>query len=107
MVVKSLKFLSGRRHRVYSAVTVIKKQDFKIISSITRTVCTILKFKLLTEDEIMRYKASGEGLNKAGGYSIEGAAQIFISWVSGSVSNVIGLPTHELYQILIGQGYKF
>ncbi len=81
-----LTLLSGRRHRVYSAVCI----DGRV-----KLVMTAVKFKRLTEAEINAYITSGEWQGKAGGYAIQGRAEAFIPWINGSYSNVVGLPLTE------------
>lgn len=79
--------LSGRRHRVTTAVALLQGNAVKL-----KAVTTIVRFSRLTADDINWYIATGEWEGKAGGYAIQGAAQRFIPFISGSVSNVIGLP---------------
>lgn len=105
MVRSCLTLLSGRRHRLYTGVTVIKKEN-GIIQERHRLVQTILKFKRLTDSEIELYIASKEGINKAGGYAIQGLVQAYIEYIGGSFSNVVGLPLCELRNMLISLGFK-
>ena len=98
---KSLSALSGRRHRVIGGVCVMNPIG-KIFS---RVVETTVAFKRLHEDEISTYVTSKEGVGKAGGYAMQGRAAAFIKFISGSPSNVIGLPLHETAQLLQGSGY--
>jgi septum formation protein len=65
-----------------------------------RTVTTIVRFKRLSEREADAYIATGEWDGKAGGYAIQGEAAKFVTFLSGSHSNVVGLPLHETYQLL-------
>jgi len=104
MVRACLKMLSGRRHRLYTGVTVIKKRD-GVLEQRHRIVQTIVKFKRLSDAEIEKYVASGEGLNKAGGYAIQGLIQAYIEYISGSFSNVVGLPLCEVSGMLTSVGY--
>ncbi len=105
-VQNSLTMLSGRRHRVYTAVMIIKKvQGNSLIASSIRVVRTIVKVKRLTAQEITAYVASKDGLNKAGGYTLQGMAQFFISFINGSVSNVMGLPLFETRNMLLSLGF--
>jgi septum formation protein len=63
-------------------------------------------FKRLTDAESAAYVATGEWRGKAGGYAIQGRAAEFVSWMSGSYSNVVGLPLYETAQLLFGLGYR-
>ena len=95
---RCLSLLSGRRHRVYGGVTVIDPAG----RAVSRLVRTAVAFKRLSEDEMAAYLASGEWRGKAGGYAIQGRAAAFVRFVGGSYSNVVGLPLHETYRLLIG-----
>lgn len=99
----SIRKISGRRHRVYSAVCVIKKQN-GIAHVSSKVVATILKFKRIPEAEIKLYAALEEGIGKAGGYTLHGYAESFVSYISGSFSNVIGMPLHETVNLLNSAG---
>ena len=99
-----LNLLSGKRHRIYTGVTIIKKEN-SILVERQRLVQTILKFKRLTDAEIEFYLSLKEGLQKAGGYSIQGFAESFVEYISGSFSNVVGLPLFEVRNMLISLGY--
>jgi septum formation protein len=99
-VIECLHLLSGRRHRVHSAVCVIGT-DGKVRE---RLSTTIVQFKRLTKDEIEAYVASGEGMGKAGGYAIQGRAAGFVSFLSGSYSGVVGLPLYETRTLLVSAG---
>jgi len=105
MVRFCLNMLSGKRHRLYTGVTIIKKSNGMFIER-HRIVQTILKFKALTDDEIESYIKSGEGLDKAGGYAIQGLAQGYIEYIGGSFSNVVGLPLYEVRNMLLSLGYR-
>jgi septum formation protein len=96
-----LGLLSGRRHRVYSAVCVIDA-DGKLRE---RLSTTIVAFKRLERAEIDAYVASGEGMGKAGGYAIQGRAAAFVRFISGSYSGVVGLPLAETVTLLRSAGY--
>src|SRR3954447_197400 len=84
----ALSLLSGRRHRVHSAVTLIDTAG----KARHRLVSTIVAFKHLGEAELAAYLACGEWQGKAGGYAIQGRAEALIRMLSGSWSNVVGLP---------------
>ncbi len=98
---KYLKLLSGRRHRVHTAVCV-----FSHGKTAARLVTTHVKFKRLTDKDIARYIASGEWKGKAGAYAIQGLAEGFIPWINGSYSNVVGLPLAETSTMLLAAGIK-
>jgi septum formation protein len=97
-----LGLLSGRRHRVYGAIAAIEPSG----RIATRRVVSQVGFKRLSDGELAAYLASGEWRGKAGGYAIQGRAAAFVSWVSGSYSNVVGLPLYETAQLLTGLGYR-
>ena len=98
-----LKLISGRRHKVFTSFTLHTPNS----SLKTKTIKSIIKFKRLHPDEISYYLASKEWEGKAGGYAIQGIAASFINFISGSYSNVVGLPLAELYKLLISIGYNF
>jgi septum formation protein len=98
---RCLELLSGRRHRVHSAVTVIDAEG----RARHRLSTTIVTFKRLTEQEIGAYLASGEWRGKAGGYAIQGRAEAFVRFLSGSHSGVVGLPLFETRALLVSAGY--
>ena len=86
-----LAVLSGRRHRVYTAVVVAEASG----AIRERLVDSVVTFARLTEADIESYLASGEWQGKAGGYAIQGEAARFIRFLSGSYSGVVGLPLFE------------
>lgn len=95
-----LELLSGRRHRVHSAVTVIDAAG----TARHRISTSILAFKRLGQTEIVDYLASGEWQGKAGGYAIQGRAEAFVRSLSGSHSGVMGLPLFETRALLLSAG---
>ena len=96
-----LMLLSGRRHRVIGGLCVIAPLG----QTIVRVVVSQVVFKRLSAGERATYLASGEWQGKAGGYAIQGRAAAFIAWISGSYSNVVGLPLYETHALLAGLGY--
>jgi septum formation protein len=94
-----LRRLSGRTHRVITAVSLVSASRELQTTSISEVT-----FAPLTEDEIVAYVASGEPRGKAGAYAIQGRAQVFISHLSGSYSGVMGLPLHETATMLRALG---
>ena len=95
--VKMLGLLSGKSHRVISGLTVIDSRTQKLIS---KTVETRVYFKNMTEAEISRYVASGEPLDKAGAYAIQGLGSLLVEKIHGDYYNVMGLPLNALSHIL-------
>ncbi|MEL7047526.1 MAG: Maf-like protein [Pseudomonadota bacterium] len=100
--VASLQLLSGRTHKVLTGLCLITPDD-KIR---TRLVDTRVRFKHLSRAEIEAYIASREWQGKAGGYAIQGLAGSFVQKVSGSYTNVVGLPLTETVNMLVGDGYS-
>lgn len=98
---KCLRLLSGRRHRVYTAICLIKNQK-----EYEETTLTQLRMARLNDKQITDYVASKEWEGKAGGYAIQGFAESFIPWISGSYSNVVGLPLHETLRLLERAGWS-
>jgi len=99
---RCLDLLSGRRHRVLGGVCLLGP-DGQLGQ---RLVTTIVTFKRLTPAEIEAYLASGEWQGKAGGYAIQGRAARFVRALSGSYSNVVGLPLYETGALLDGLGWR-
>lgn len=98
---KALQLLSGRNHRVYTAVC-LRDQYGKYIS---RLVETRVKFKRLSDEEMGSYILSREWYDKAGGYAIQGIAGSFVIKIIGSYSSVVGLPLYQTSNLLNGVGY--
>ncbi len=96
-----LRLLSGRAHRVWSAVCLVTPSD-KVRE---RLVETRLRFKRLSREEMESYLASGEWRGKAGGYAIQGLAGTFAVKLVGSYTNVVGMPLYETVSLLDGEGY--
>ncbi|HWL79868.1 MAG TPA: Maf family nucleotide pyrophosphatase [Roseomonas sp.] len=96
-----LALLSGRRHRVYTGVA-LGLPDGRLLK---RLVESIVTFQRLTPAQVDAYIASGEWRGKAGGYTIQESAEAFVRFLSGSHSNVVGLPLHETAQLLRGIGW--
>ncbi len=98
---RCLALLSGRRHHVLTALTLIGPdggQSHRLCES------TVI-FARLTDDQRRAYLDSGEWQGKAGGYAIQGAAAAFVRALHGSYSGVVGLPLFECAQLLRGRGY--
>jgi septum formation protein len=97
-----LRMLSGEEHEVYSAVVLV---DSKGRSS-TRLNITAVRFAVLHEDWIAAYVASGEPMDKAGAYGVQGCAAHRISEIRGSYSGVMGLPLFETMELLHAAGFN-
>ena len=97
-----LRLLSGRRHQVMTAVALITPGG----SCRTRMASTRVSFLRLEDSAIKDYVDSREGLGKAGGYAIQGRAEIFVKEINGSYSNVVGLPLALTVGLLKGAGFS-
>ncbi len=98
---RSLELLSGRAHRVHTAIAIITpKGEWR-----ERVVETRLRFKRLSRSDMEAYLASGEWKGKAGGYAIQGIAGCFVVKLVGSFTNVVGLPLTEVVNLLQGEGF--
>jgi septum formation protein len=97
-----LELLSGRRHRVHSAVTLIDAAG----KARHRVSTSTLAFKRLSPQEIDAYIANGDGIGKAGGYAIQGFAESFVRALTGSHSGVMGLPLFETRALLASAGVR-
>jgi len=93
--IKTLKYLSGRNHKVSTGVCVLYKNNRKI-----KIIDTKIKFKKLHDDEINQYIKTNEWSDKAGSYAIQGHAERFVIKINGSYSNVVGLPLYETVNLL-------
>jgi septum formation protein len=89
--------LSGRSHEVITAVAV--SDGLRQIHTATTT--TKVQFRILSEKEILDYWDSGEPMDKAGAYAIQGQGAVFVERIEGSYSGVVGLPLFETYQLLL------
>ena len=96
-----LRLLSGRNHRVYTAICLVTPKE----AVRQRLVETRVRFKRLSEQDIEAYLASGEWRGKAGGYAVQGLAGTFVVKLVGSYTNVVGLPLYESLTLLAGEGY--
>ena len=96
-----LRLLSGRRHHVLTAVVLMGPDG----RATERIVDSTVGFSRLTGAQIDAYAAHGEGVGKAGGYAIQGQAAMFVRFLGGSYSGVVGLPLFETTQLLRGRGW--
>lgn len=95
-----LRQLSGKMHKVYSAVSLRGKEHGQAVS------ITEVTFRVLTEGEIAAYWHSGEPADKAGSYAIQGRGGVFVASIRGSFSGVVGLPLFETAELLSRQGIR-
>ena len=96
-----MRLLSGRRHRVMTGVALAAPgQPFR-----TRLVETTIAMKPLSDQEIDFYAAHDEWRGKAGGYALQGYGEVYVRYISGSYSNVVGLPLAETRTLLKAAGY--
>ena len=98
---RMLHLLSGREHEVLTGVALVSAR--RSIVEVTRTR---VWFNPMTDDEIAWYVATGEPLDKAGGYAIQGQGSRFVDRIQGSYSNVVGLPVALVYRLLKGYPEK-
>ncbi|MEM9795195.1 MAG: nucleoside triphosphate pyrophosphatase [Pseudomonadota bacterium] len=96
-----LEKLSGRRHRVFTAIG-LRRGDRRW----HRTSASSVKLKRLSELEIDGYLATDDWRGKAGGYAIQGPAGAFVSWIEGSYTGIMGLPVHETANLLQAAGLE-
>lgn len=99
---RCLMLLSGARHRVYGGVAVLAPDGRRVV----RLVQTAVVMKRLSRPELDAYLGTGEWRGKAGGYAIQGHAAALVRAISGSYSNIVGLPLYETAQALAGLGYR-
>jgi len=97
-----LTLLSGRRHKVLSAVALASPDG----TMRERLSITSVRFKRLSDAELIAYLAGGEWHGKAGGYAIQGSAEGLVAWIEGSHSGVVGLPLFETRALLKAAGFK-
>jgi nucleoside triphosphate pyrophosphatase len=98
---KILKRLSGRQHQVITGVVIVNSQR------VENAVISEVDIRPLNEEEIARYVATGEPLDKAGAYAIQGEGASIVAFYSGSYSNIVGLPLDMIKTMLQQGGYKF
>lgn len=96
-----LSALSGNSHTVLSGYAIIDREKREIVSD---AVATEVCFRELTEEEITGYIASGEPMDKAGSYAIQGKAGVFVERISGSYNNVVGMPLCQVIEVLKRMG---
>jgi septum formation protein len=102
--VRTLQMLSGNEHEVYTGVSIIiRKQDGKE-ENLSFAVCTKVIIQPMTTEQIRDYVATGEPMDKAGAYGIQGKFGIYIKEISGDYYNVVGFPIAKIYETLLRYG---
>ena len=95
----TLRRMQGRVHTVYTGIAVVK-QDYQDI----RFAATKVRFRPMSEKEIRWYVSTGEPMDKAGSYGVQGLASAFVESIEGDYYNVVGLPASSLYEMLLKAG---
>ena len=95
-----LQMMSGRRHKVITAVAVRRGEQLW-----QRDVQSLVRMKSLSDTETAAYLATDDWRGKAGGYGIQGPAGALIPWISGSFTGIVGLPLSETANLLVAAGY--
>jgi septum formation protein len=107
--IRMLRLLSGRRHEVITGICITGISSTGISITGRETIrdyeTTAVYFAALTEEEIAHYVSTGEPLDKAGAYAIQGRGSRFVQRIEGSYSNVVGLPVALVYSHLVRRGY--
>jgi septum formation protein len=96
---RMLLLLRGRIHEVHSGVAVARGEHRAV-----RHALTLVRMRAFGEEEVDAYARSGEGVGKAGGYAIQGRAALFVEWIGGDYTNVVGLPIALTVRMLEGFG---
>jgi septum formation protein len=105
--VRMLRLLSGRGHEVSTAVSlVVPETRIETQSLVTRTTTTRVWFRQLSEEEIQQYVASGEPMDKAGAYAIQGGASLWANRIEGEYSSVVGLPLSVVTEMLQANHFR-
>ena len=101
-----LKMLEGKKHYVYTAYSILRVSNRKVVKKKVRMVKTEVTFKPLTEVEIHFYLEQGESMDKAGAYAAQGAGMMLVSKMNGSYTNVVGLPLSHVLDDLKKMGFN-
>lgn len=99
-----LRELQNQVHEVYSGVALIEKKEGQVERTWNFSVCTQVGFCEISEEQIERYVATGEPMDKAGAYGIQGKFAIYINQLVGDYYNVVGLPISRIYEVLMENG---
>lgn len=101
-----LKFFSGRRIAIHSAIAALQIEKGGVAKSGHKLVTSIVKFKRFSHEEIQHYLDGNHGIGVAGGFAIQGLGETLVKWMSGSYSGIVGLPLYETANLLKGVGYN-
>jgi septum formation protein len=96
---RMLMLLRGRVHEVHSGVAVARGEELAVRHALTK-----IRIRAFGEEEMEAYARLGEGVGKAGGYAIQGRAAVFVEWIGGDYTNVVGLPLALTVRMLEGFG---
>lgn len=105
-VEKYLKFFSGRKINIHTAITVVKVKNGIITKTSKKLVTSQIKFKRISYEELQHYVASNNGIGAAGGFAIQNIGETLLQWMRGSYSGIVGLPLCETVNLLQGLGYE-
>jgi len=103
---KHLELISGRRHKLFTGICCGLIEDGEVKALRKKLVVSILKFKRMTNREVEELVRSRQSEGMAGGYTLNGLASKYLQFMSGSYSNIIGLPLYETNQMLTSLGYN-
>ena len=95
-----IRMLQGRTHQVYTGVSMAELAADRVIRETTFSVCTDVTVGPMSRPDILRYIGTGEPMDKAGAYGIQGIFARHVEQISGDYSNVVGLPVHAVWQVL-------
>ena len=98
-----LERLTGREHSVVTAVALVASDTLRVWQA---AVTSRVEMRTAARDELIAYVATGESLDKAGGYAVQGGARSFVTRIQGSETNVIGLPLDETVELLGEAGWR-
>jgi septum formation protein len=98
--------LQGKTHSVYTGYSVLLVQNGKVVRKVTRAVRTRVKIQAMSRNQVKAYVAKGECMDKAGAYAAQGFGMAIIEKISGSYTNVVGLPMTEVMRDLVNLGWR-
>jgi septum formation protein len=104
--IRMVKALEGRTHRVYTGYAIVKVEQGRVVSTTSRVVTTRVTMRKMSAQDIRDYVAKGECLDKAGAYAAQGFGMVLIEKISGSYTNVVGIPVTHVLQDLKRLGWK-